>query len=88
MNGKGDYVALRNIVVQQLGDSSKPVLKTIYLKTYSASSMWGQPPFQESFGAGDLPAGKYKVSIWLNGNFTQVVDVKPGKLSFVNLTVP
>jgi murein DD-endopeptidase MepM/ murein hydrolase activator NlpD len=87
-NGKGDYVALRNIVVEQLGDASKPVLKTIYLKTYSASSMWGQAPFMESFGAGDLPAGKYQVSIWLNAPYQQVVEVKPGKLSFVNLVVP
>jgi murein DD-endopeptidase MepM/ murein hydrolase activator NlpD len=87
-NGKGDYVALRNIVVQRLGDSSKPVLQTIYLKTYAASSMWGQAPFLESFGAGNLPAGKYKVSIWLNGNFQQIVEVKSGKLSFVNLVVP
>jgi murein DD-endopeptidase MepM/ murein hydrolase activator NlpD len=89
LNGKGDYVALRNIVLQRLGsDSTKPVLQTIYLKTYAASSMWGQPPFQESFGAGDLPAGNYKVSIYLNGNFSQVVEVKSGKLSFVNMTVP
>jgi murein DD-endopeptidase MepM/ murein hydrolase activator NlpD len=88
LNSKGDYVALTNIVLQRLGDSSQPVLQTIYLKTYSASSMWGQAPFMESFGAGDLPAGKYKVSIYLNGNFQQVVEVKPGKLSFVNLTVP
>jgi murein DD-endopeptidase MepM/ murein hydrolase activator NlpD len=88
LNGKGDYVALPNIVLQRLGDSSQPVLQTIYLKTYAASSMWGQAPFMESFGASDLPAGKYKVSIYLNGNYQQIVEVKPGKLSFVNLTVP
>jgi murein DD-endopeptidase MepM/ murein hydrolase activator NlpD len=88
MNGKGEYVALRNIVLERLGDSSKPVLQTIYLRTYAAASMWGQPPFMESFGAGSLPAGKYQVSIYLNGNHQQIVEVKPGKLSFVNLTVP
>ncbi len=51
--------------------------------TYEEKGLRDQPPYLESFGLGDLPAGLYRISFPMNGLRQELVEVLPGQLTVV-----
>jgi hypothetical protein len=83
----GDFIAVPNIVIEQLAGPGQPAEDTIYIKTYSSESMRGLPVHGESFALGDLPAGSYQITFMMEGVNQAIVDVEPGKLTFVTFVI-
>jgi murein DD-endopeptidase MepM/ murein hydrolase activator NlpD len=79
MDPNGKLVPMANIVVEPLGGGGR----NTYLQTYTDQRLWGLAPWYESFGVGDLPAGDYKISYWLNGYQQRVVTIESGKVTVV-----
>jgi len=88
LDAKGNPVPISNIVVERQGGKGQPAVETFYLKTYAEKRLWGQNPWEESFAAGDLPAGSYKITFRLGSHYEQVVQVQPGQLTEVTFHVP
>jgi len=88
LNAAGKPVAISNIVVERLGGPGQPAVDTFYLKTYAEKRLGGQSPWEESFAAGDLPAGSYQITFRLGSHYEQVVQVQPGQLTEVTFQVP
>lgn len=86
-DGNGNYLRVSNIVIERLAGPGLPALDQFYLRTYAESRLVGQLPWKENFAIGDLPAGEYQITFWLNGLQQRVVEVKPGDLTIVNFTV-
>jgi murein DD-endopeptidase MepM/ murein hydrolase activator NlpD len=85
---EGDFVTVRNIRVENLRAAAGEELRTFFLKTYLDESQRDQSPWGESFAAGDLPEGTYRISFWYAGkNYKEEVEIQPGKLTFVNFLV-
>jgi murein DD-endopeptidase MepM/ murein hydrolase activator NlpD len=87
VDAEGEFIDMRNIVLERLGGPGQPALDQYYLKTYSDKDMLGQPPWGENFAVSGLPAGEYQISVWLNGMYTLLVDVEPGKLTTVTFEI-
>ena len=84
LNAGGKYIHMPNIVLERLAGPGLPALDQLYLKTYTSKHLVGQSPWFENFAAGDLPAGSYQISFWLNGMQQKVIEIEPGKLTVVN----
>jgi hypothetical protein len=87
LDAEGNYIAASNIVVELLTGPGQPAQDTFYIETYTSDSMRGLPPHGESFALGDLPAGEYQITFMMNGFHQTVVEVQPGKLTFVTMVV-
>ena len=88
LDSQGAHIPVSNILVEQLGVSGGPAVDQVYLKTYSESRLAGLNPWEESFAAGDLPAGAYQISFWHNNDLHQrVVEILPGQLTFVTFQI-
>ncbi len=88
LDQQGNFVHMPNIVVERLAGPGQAALDRLYLKTYTADHLVGQSPWGENFAVSDLPAGSYQVSFWwINSMQQKVVEVEPGKLTFVNFQV-
>ena len=87
IDGEGKFVAVQNIVLEQLAGPGLPALDQIYLSTYAAEHLRGRPPWRENFAAGDLPAGDYQLSFWLDGMQQLEFTIEPGKLTVVTIVV-
>ncbi len=55
----------------------------IALRTYEEKALLGRPPFWESFGVGDLPAGLYRLTFPLNGLRREWITIYPGQITVV-----
>ena len=85
---EGNFVTVRNIRVENLRAAAGDELRTFSLKTYLDESQRGQSPWGESFAAGDLPEGTYRISLWHGSErYQREVEIQPGKLTFVNFQV-
>jgi hypothetical protein len=82
LDAQGKPVKIANIVIERL-TSAGAAQDTYYLSTYSETKLIGQPPWEESFAIGDLPAGDYQISFWQRGMQQALVTVEPGKLTWV-----
>ncbi len=88
VDAEGNFVTVRNIRVENLRAAAGDELRTFSLKTYLDESQRGQSPWGESFAAGDLPEGTYRISFWHGSQrYQREVEVQPGKLTFVNFQV-
>lgn len=89
LDEQGNYVALENIVIEQLAGPGLPAQDTFYLKTYAEDRLKGDPPFAESFALGGLPAGDYQISFYYGPDIIQrEVPVRAGQVSVVTIQVP
>jgi hypothetical protein len=89
LDATGKLIMVGNIIVERQGEAGQPATGTFYLKTYADKNLRGQSPWGESFAAGELPAGSYKITFRLNNtHYEQVVKVQPGQLTFVTFNVP
>jgi hypothetical protein len=83
VDAQGNFIPIQNILIEQLGGPGQPALDQVYLKTYAEKRLVGLSPWEESFAAGDLPAGSYQISFWEHGLQQRVVEIMPGKLTRV-----
>jgi len=87
IDSEGEFIHMPNIVLERLGGPGAPALDQLYLKTYTDTHIAGQTPWGENFGAGGLIPGEYQISFWLDGMHQKIVEIEPGKLTFVNFVV-
>jgi murein DD-endopeptidase MepM/ murein hydrolase activator NlpD len=81
---QGNPVAVKNIVIQHLVDGPQSTSDwEIYLDSYEEKALLGNPPWEESFGVGNLPAGWYRVSFPYYGLQRQEVQILPGQITEV-----
>lgn len=71
-----------SIILQHLpnGPDGKSDFEVTTL-TYEEKGLRDQPPYLESFGLGDLPAGLYRISFPMDGLRQELVEVLPGQLT-------
>lgn len=75
---------LPEVVLQHLPDGPDgPSDYTVTVQTYEEKKLVGLPPWEESFGVGDLPAGWYRLSFPMGGLRQELVQVFPGQLTVV-----
>jgi len=87
LDGQGRQVEVSNVVVERISNISPGSRAAIYLNTYSEDKLVGLDPWQESFAAGDLPAGEYKISFYYVGMQQRIVEVRPGELTLVTFEI-
>jgi murein DD-endopeptidase MepM/ murein hydrolase activator NlpD len=84
----GRPVAVKDIVLEHLLDGADSASDwEIYLDSYEEKALLGRSPWGESFGAGSLAPGWYRISFPRGGLQSQVVQVFPGKLTVVTFQV-
>lgn len=85
---QGNFVDVKNILLENLRTTSQGTLRPIYLKTYLDDDLSGQNPWDENFAAGYLPEGTYQIAFWYGPNrYQREVEVQPGKLTYVTFEV-
>jgi murein DD-endopeptidase MepM/ murein hydrolase activator NlpD len=67
------------------GPGGRPLDAAIPMVLYEEKDLLGRPPYNESFGIGDLPAGWYRISYVWNSLQFRDVQVFPGRLTVVSL---
>jgi murein DD-endopeptidase MepM/ murein hydrolase activator NlpD len=88
LDKQGNYVHLRNILIENLRTAAQGKMRQLYLKTYLDQGQLGLDPWKESFAASYLPEGTYQISFWYHSNLYQrEVEVQPGKLTYVTFEV-
>jgi murein DD-endopeptidase MepM/ murein hydrolase activator NlpD len=80
----GRPIQVKNIVVEHLTNGSGSSSDwEIYLGSYEEKTLLGRPPWEESFAAGDLPAGWYRITFPYNGLQRREVQILPGQITVV-----
>jgi murein DD-endopeptidase MepM/ murein hydrolase activator NlpD len=88
LDKQGNYVHVRNVLVENLRTAAQGKLRPIYLRTYLDNGQMGLDPWKESFAASYLPEGTYQISFWYgNQLYQREVEVQPGRLTYVNFEV-
>jgi murein DD-endopeptidase MepM/ murein hydrolase activator NlpD len=89
LDSRGNYVTdLESMVIEYLpGGPEKPGDFDIHWLPYEEKSMIGLPPWQESFGLGDLPAGWYRLTFSYFGLQKLLVQVFSGQLTVITIRV-
>jgi len=84
LNSYNTSLDLPSVVLQHLPSGPDgPSDFDVSMTTYEEKGLIGQAPFLESFGAGDLPAGWYRITFPMNGLRKELVQVFPGQLTVV-----
>ncbi len=60
---------------------------TQYITTYEEAARSGQPPFNENFAIGELPAGSYEITFVAYQLETIIVEIRDGEMTFLTITV-
>ncbi len=87
LNSQGECLMLENMVLEPMGIDDA-VLKRRYFATYEDPEMRCLPPWQESFGINDLPAGQYRLSFIYTKPENLEFKVIAGKVTYLNLRLP
>lgn len=84
LNTYDTSLELPSVVLQHLPSGPDgPSDFDLSMTTYEEKGLLGQAPFLESFGAGDLPAGWYRITFPMNGLRKELVQVFPGQITVV-----
>lgn len=78
------FPKIEQIVIEHVPDPQGRKDWEIYLSSYVEKTLVYQPPWQENFGVGDLPAGWYRITFAYLGLQQSLVQVLPGQLTVVN----
>ena len=81
----GSYVQIESIVIRHLVAPGQGSDWELYLRTYEEKDLIGQPPWKESFAAGDIPPGWYEISFVKYGMQRKTVQVLPGQLTVLTI---
>jgi len=87
LDSQGQCLTMENIVLEPLG-AENALLERRYLSTYEDPAMHCLPPWRESFGINDLPAGTYRLSYIYTKPETLIIEVLAGKVTYLNLHLP
>jgi len=68
---QGNYVHIRNILVENLRTAAQGKLGPLYLRTYIDNIQMGLDPWKESFAASYMPEGTYQISFWYGSQLYQ-----------------
>ncbi len=84
LDSYGATMEMPSITIQHLpdGPESKPDFQVTVI-TYEEKALIDQPPFYNSFGVGDLPAGLYRIAFPMGGLRRELIQVYPGQLTVV-----
>lgn len=80
LDAAGNPVEIESAVVQRLDGPGGVNLGERYPQVYEEKNLAGQAPFEESFAAGDLAPGWYRVSFAYRGVQQREFQVLPGQL--------
>jgi hypothetical protein len=83
LDPQGNFLKVESIVLEHLLEPDGPVDWRIYLETYSEKALTGLSPYEESFAAGDLPAGWYRITFIQNGMQEHLLQILPDQLTVV-----
>ena len=83
----GLLLDIPNIVIEHLPAPDQPADLQIYTGTYQEKDLLDQPPWNESFAVGDLPAGWYRIEFVQFGMQERIVQVLPGQLTLVTFNL-
>lgn len=81
---EGIRLNIDSIVVERLAAPGGQPLASLYLQLYHEPALRGSSPWEESFAAGDLAPGWYRVRFIQFGIQEQQVEVLPGALTVVS----
>ncbi len=81
LDPQGNPLRVESIVLEHLVTRDGPADGRIYLETYAEKALIGRSPYDESFAAGDLQAGWYRISFVQNGMQERLVEILPGQLT-------
>jgi murein DD-endopeptidase MepM/ murein hydrolase activator NlpD len=88
IDNQGNYVPVRNILVENVRNTTQARVGPLYLRTYLDNNQWGLDPWNENFAASYLPEGTYQISFWyLSDLYEREVEVQPGRMTFVTFEV-
>jgi hypothetical protein len=88
IDNQGNYVPVRNVLVENVRNTTQARVGPLYLRTYLDNNQWGLDPWKENFAASYLPEGTYQISFWYRSDlYEREVEVQPGKLTFVTFEV-
>lgn len=83
LDKKGNFLEIEDITLRPLDVKDNPTGNYIYLSTYQDRDMMGQPPFLESFAAGGLLPGLYRM-VFIHGRPIEfTAEVMPGKITLL-----
>jgi murein DD-endopeptidase MepM/ murein hydrolase activator NlpD len=85
IDSHGNTATVSNIVIAHLLSPDSPPDSQVYIDTYEAKDLTGQPPWGENFAIGDLTPGWYKISFIQFGIHERMVQVLPGQLTVVTI---
>ncbi|MBN2549090.1 MAG: peptidoglycan DD-metalloendopeptidase family protein [Anaerolineales bacterium] len=86
LNSYGQPPKLESLVIEYLPDGpDQPGTSDIHLLPYEEKALLGRPPWQESFGLGDLKPGWYRITFPYFGLQEFLVQVFPGQLTVVTI---
>lgn len=78
----GNSLEMDSVVVQRLPQGADgPSDFQVTVRTYEEKGLVDQPPFEESFGVGDLPPGLYRITFPLEGLRQELVQVFSGQVT-------
>lgn len=79
-----NYEHIDSIVIEHMPDGPQGAAgEQASVMTYEEAVLSGQYPWQESFGAGDLKPGWYRLSFPMGGLRQEMVQVLPGQVTVV-----
>lgn len=85
---QGKPVAVKGVVIAHLPEGPGSASDwEVYVDSYEEKVLLGNSPWQESFAAGELPAGWYRVTFPYLGLQRQEVQVLPGRVNLVKFAV-
>jgi hypothetical protein len=84
---QGNSLAVESIVIERLSEPDEAVLARAYLATYEDESLAGHLPYEESFGIGDLPAGRYRMLFVKSGMQNVPFEIRPGEVTVLTIQV-
>jgi hypothetical protein len=87
LDSYGNLLEVENIVVEHLSTPEGPGDWQVYVTAYEEKALSGNPPWEENFAVGDLPAGWYRVSFVKYGMRSRVVQVLPGEITLATFRV-
>jgi hypothetical protein len=82
---QGNALPVEDIVLEHLPAPGGVPDFSLYLKSYEEKTLADRPPYEESFAAGELPSGWYRISFVQSGMQSHLVEVPPGQLVVVTL---
>ncbi len=87
LDSQGNCLEIENVVLEPLGVTDA-VLKRRYLATYEDEAMRCLPPWGESFGINDLPAGHYRLSYIYTKPEAVEIEIQAGKVTYLTVYLP